>query len=517
MARPSRRGVLKTAAAAGAVLGAGEFGPLLALCPTSAAEAKVTPELVRFSPEIEPIVRLIEETPREKCAEAMLQQLRTGLPYRVFLAALYLAAVRAAMWHGAVHGFDHNAYLVHAVHQLSLDMPVSERLLPTFYALNSFKGMQEAYKSVPRPSPLSGPLPAADRAVEDLHAGMKEWDPERAERAIVAMVRCHGASRVMEPLWHYAGRDWRFIGHLAILVANSERLLQTIGWQHAEHVLRYVVSALAGWPKEEDDLRKQPYAGNRERTRKTVGALPADWAESRGEAGLTRDLVAMIREGKGEEACDAAAAQLAAGKARAGAVWDAVHLAAGELVLRSRTPNPGHQTNGDALHANTVANALHYAFRAGSEPETRLLLVLQAVAWTVMFRDLIQSKGLLTEPWEITRLEGAEIPERTEATVEAILATRSARAHEAARMAFALGARDATAQPLFQAARRLLPLKATGDPHDIKFPVAICEDCGEVSPPWRPHLLAAAVFSFRGSDRPDHPALQQVREAVRQL
>jgi hypothetical protein len=32
-----------------------------------ADEAKVTPDLVRFGPEIEPVVKLIEETPKEKC------------------------------------------------------------------------------------------------------------------------------------------------------------------------------------------------------------------------------------------------------------------------------------------------------------------------------------------------------------------------------------------------------------------------------------------------------------------
>ena len=57
----------------------------------------------------------------------------------------------------------------------------------------------------------------------------------------------------------------------------------------------------------------------------------------------------------------------------------------------------------------------------------------------------------------------------------------------------------------------------SGDPHDIKFPVAIFEDLDLVSPGWQPNVLAAAVFSFWGSDRPDRPAMQQVREALRTL
>ena len=62
-----------------------------------------------------------------------------------------------------------------------------------------------------------------------------------------------------------------------------------------------------------------------------------------------------------------------------------------------------------------------------------------------------------------------------------------------------------------------MPVKSSGDPHDIKFPVAIFEDLDLVSPVWRPHLLAAAAFSFWGSERPDLPVMQQVREAVSKL
>src|SRR5207249_10930519 len=107
-------------------------------------------------------------------------------------------------------------------------------------------------------------------------------------------------------------------------------------------------------------------------------------AEGKGNEGLTKDLVALLRDHKGDEACDLAAKQLTGGTAQAGAVWDAVHLAAGELVL-SVAPR-GSRPDGNALHANTAANALHYAFRASTLPDTRLLLVLQALAWMQWYR-----------------------------------------------------------------------------------------------------------------------------------
>jgi hypothetical protein len=83
-------------------------------------------------------------------------------------------------------------------------------------------------------------------------------------------------------------------------------------------------------------------------------------------------------------------------------------------------------------------------------------------------------------------------------------------------MAFAFAQRHRP-ELLLRAASRLMPVKSSGDPHDIKFPVAIFEDLDLVSADWRPHLMAAAAFSFWGSERTDLPVMQQVRDAVKSL
>jgi hypothetical protein len=496
--------------------GLGEFAALGSLGPASADDAKVTPELVRFGPDIEPVVKLIEETPQDKCVPVFVAQLKKGLPYRQFLAALYLAAIRAARWHGdGAHGWDHNAYWVHSGYQLSLDLPPGEQLLPAFDALIGFGHKTSPDKRGTRE--LTGKLPAAEKGVEELHTAMTEWDADRAERAVVALARSRGSAAVLDPLWHYACRDWDFIGHLAILAANSFRLLEIIGWQHAEHVLRYVVQGFAGGGKARaDHADVRPYWANLPRVEKAAGRLPGDWAEGRGNEGLTKDLLVLLRDGKGDEACDLVVRQLTGGKARAGAVWDAVHLAAGELVWSSKTHAAHRPVNSCALHANTAANALHFAFRASGREDTRLLLTLQAVAWMDKFRRCIIDGKHLVTPTDIMAITGPKPPEKPEAAIDEILATRTAKPHEAARLAFAFAQRHRP-ELLLAAARRLLPVKTSGDPHDIKFPVAIFEDLDRVSPGWRPHLLAAAVFSFWGSDRPDRPAMQQVREALRTL
>jgi len=52
------------------------------------------PQAVRFSPEIEPLVRLLEDTPRERLLEEVASRIRRGLIYREVLTALLLAGVR---------------------------------------------------------------------------------------------------------------------------------------------------------------------------------------------------------------------------------------------------------------------------------------------------------------------------------------------------------------------------------------------------------------------------------------
>jgi hypothetical protein len=85
----------------------------------------------------------------------------------------------------------------------------------------------------------------------------------------------------------------------------------------------------------------------------------------------------------------------------------------------------------------------------------------------------------------------------------------------AADQAFALARQQGGAQMLFGLAARVLTSKADGDPHRIKFATAMFENYHWVSPLWRPHLVAAATYSFLGADAPDTPTIQRAREAIK--
>jgi hypothetical protein len=481
------------------------------------------PEKVRFGHDIEPIVRLIEETPRDKCVEVFIKQLRDGLPYRRLLAATFFAGIRKEYSH-------HEVYKIHAVHQVSMDVRAEERLLPLFWAINGFKQRQEDFPA-PSLTVLRGTLPKPEKAAAELAEAVERGDQERAELAVLALARNQGARQTVEQLWLYGCRNGGSGGHGAISVANCFRALEIIGWQQAEPALRFIVQDLFhfGWLK--PDAYLQP---NTAQAEQILNKLPPGWAGCQGDQAATRELFALIRNGKANEAGKLAAKQLQNGIA-AQAIWDAVHLATAELMVRHSS---GWGLASRPLHSNTSTNALHFAFRTSSTPRSKLLVLLQAVAWAAdKTGGDLAGKGLRDKC--IEELGGAALPassEKTIAEVFELLPFRTYRwepkadqkavltygnrenADEACRKVFALASKRPEVVPLFvQTARSWLCRKASNDHHEYKFLATILEDAGLVSPEWQPHLLAASVHYFHGNQTPDNPVIQQARDALRKM
>src|SRR5690606_35934038 len=108
---------------------------------------------------------------------------------------------------------------------------------------------------------------------------LDNWDEAKADAAVAGMARTAGAGETFEILFRYGCRDFRSIGHKAIYVANAYRTLATIGWQHAEPVLRSLAYALlnhegGGNPAKEDLAADRPGRRNAER----LSSLKADWS-----------------------------------------------------------------------------------------------------------------------------------------------------------------------------------------------------------------------------------------------
>ena len=509
----TRRHFIHRTAAAGtaAVASLTEFGPLMRLSPARAEDLQVTPAVVQFTPDTEPLVRLIETTPREKCFDMMLGQLQAGLPYRQFVAALFLAGVRNVRPHPLGFKF-HCVLAIHSAHQLSLDVPVNQRLLPMFWMLDDFKKSQERDVADGdfTMNPVKGPLPTPEKAWHEFHAAMEDWDEPRADRAVTALVRSRGALEVIEGLWRYGARDYRNIGHKPIYVAGAWRVLQTIGWQHAEPILRSVAMGMTdfGPSQRVNDyaFEDQCFLENQKRIR-VAGRLPGDWTAGQENAAVTQELLEVMRSGDADAACTMSLDLLSQSKAGAISLWDAVHLMSAELMMRQ----PGIY----GIHTVTSVNALRHAYRASSSAETRLLMLLQSVGWMCQFRNFMSQADAGLNDLRITSLRPADVsPDPYEALAD-IFADVGADPQMAATKTLGFAAQHDPAQ--FAAFARQIVLLKNREVHGLKYPVAIFEDHDLVSPSWRPHLLATATYYLPGSGLPNSPVMERAQETVRGL
>jgi hypothetical protein len=475
----------------------------------SRAEAQVTPDLFRFRPELEPLVALIERTPRDKCAEMAVERIRLGVSYRQFMAALFLAGIRNV--NPRPPGFAlHCVFIIHAAHLLGLEAPPDSRFLPLFFALDDFKKAQErdAQAAVGDYTmrPIAGALPSSEKAPAEFAAAMEAWDQDRAERAIVALARTRSVPEVFELLWRHATRDYRNIGHKAIYAANAFRTLQTIGEQHAEPVLRSLVLSLQDFGKDKkvdgyafDD---QCFHANLKQSRATYARLHPAWMEQRSDPDSVRSLLAAIRQAPVDEVCADVAARLVKGQAAAGSVWDAVHLAGAELQMR--LPKRRRITG---IHTVTSANGLHHCYLSAADPRTRHFVLLQAVGWLAQFQTQAATfKQDSPRTFDIAALEPATRPSTP-------FAELPAGPDQAAAQIMRLAA-DGQARDAFRSEAVRLTLAKADEVHYYKYLASIIEDVPLVSAAWQPHLLAATAFYVKGPADPDAAPMKRAREIM---
>lgn len=501
----SRRSFLQSAAAGSALAGVGNLGFLANVPRVAAADSQLDPKVVRLDPEIEPVVRLLEETSRQQLLEKVAQRIKDGLSYREVLAALLLAGVRNVQPRPV--GFKFHAVLVvNSAHLASLSSPDEHRWLPIFWALDEFKSSQaqDVEKGDWTMAPVKeSSVPPADKARQAFIDAMDQWDVSAADAAVAGLARTAGMNEIFELFYRYGARDFRDIGHKAIFVANSRRTLEVIGWQHAEPVLRSLAYALqdheGGNPFRGDAPADQPWKRNLELAKR----LRADWTEGRVDPAATTEFLAVLRQGSDEEAC-AKAVEIINGGVSPQSIWDALFVGAGELLMRQ----PGII----ALHAVTSSNALHYAFSVSDSDETRRMLLLQNAAFLPLFRNAMHGRGKVGEA-RLDTLESAPLQTAGPEAVTEIFTDVSRDRMAAARKMLAYLKDHPQPKELIDAARLLIFLKGTNS-HDYKFSSAVFEDFEHVSPAWRDRFLAAGVYNFRGSDDRDNKLVERTRAAL---
>src|SRR5436190_47810 len=141
----TRRGFVAGAVGAGAAATLADFAFLQSLPRVSATDAAVNAKLVQLNADIEPLVRLIEDTPRGKLLEEVAGRIRGGTSYQQLLAALFLAGVRGIQPRPVGFKF-HAVMVINSAHLASLAATDNDRWLPLFWALDNFKSSQAANK-----------------------------------------------------------------------------------------------------------------------------------------------------------------------------------------------------------------------------------------------------------------------------------------------------------------------------------------------------------------------------------
>lgn len=208
-----------------------------ALSSVAFADTQLPNGLVKFSPEIEPVVRLLEETPRDRLLEEVGTRIQQSqLSYQEVVAGLILAGIRNVQPRPNVGFKFHSVLVVNSAHLASIHSPAAERWLPIFWGLDYFKRAQADDRSRGDWAMLpvdDAKLPSAANAREEFHAAMDAWEPDRADAAIAVSAEQLPVDELFELMVGYGCRDFRDIGHKAIYVANAFRTLECIGWQHA--------------------------------------------------------------------------------------------------------------------------------------------------------------------------------------------------------------------------------------------------------------------------------------------
>lgn len=421
----------------------------------------------------EPLLALIEETPREKLVEAVAARIRDGAAYRDVVAALLLAGVRNVRPRPVGFKF-HAVMVVHACHQASRAAARDEdRWLPILWAIDHFKGPQAEEK---RSTGWTlgkldaSKIPAKPR--EAFIAAMDAWDEEAADLAAAGLARLT-QKEAFELFARYAARDFRHIGHKSIYVAGAFRLFDLIGWERAEPVLRSLAFALLareGGRDAEAAWERLPSL-----------SVPESWRGGTPDDAAALDILGACRAGSDQDVVNRVLELLKKGVAPS-SIWDGLHLHSGELLMR--------RPNIPSLHEVTMGNATRYLFDATSD----VRLLLQTAAFAPLFR------GRPVDGVKLDELEAVEGDPFADVPNDRLSAARKAL--------------KAPPEKLVAAARQHLLLKGR-DVHDFKFVEAALEDQSKMSSALRRRFLAASMYWAKGAGSPDNGLVDRIRAAFK--
>jgi hypothetical protein len=137
------RSFLEIVTGSGVLAALGDLGFLAQLASVSEAKVALESRMGRFHSEIEPLVRLIEEMPRDRVLEEVSRRVQHSLNYRELLPRLLLAGARSIQPRPVRSEF-HAVLVVNSAHLASLASPHTDRCLPIFWGVDQYKASQAA-------------------------------------------------------------------------------------------------------------------------------------------------------------------------------------------------------------------------------------------------------------------------------------------------------------------------------------------------------------------------------------
>jgi hypothetical protein len=454
------------------------------------------------------LLDVLENSPRELIPRELVRRIRAGLRYEDLLAALTIAAVRNVQPYPDV-GYKYHSFMVlRSIHLTTEQLSSANKWLPIVWATDYFKAMQAQERATSgwrlrtRPArPIRNPA-AAPRA---LIAALDNWDRDGADAAIVNYAQVAHINEIFLPLFLYGARDLRAIGHKAIAVSNAHSLITLLGAARAEPILRSTVAALQNSdggpnPATNDLQPDRPWRDNWRRLRD----IPASWMQGRDDVGSRKELRAALAQVSPEEAGGIVVELLRHGIS-AEAIWRALFDTAAELVLRQ----PGILM----VHAQTTANALHYAYRVCAIEQTQQLLLLQCAAFMALFRTLTDPAPSDLDLEALDPLSPARMG--VDAIGEIFSDLSAGDRWQAARKSLGYLQDGGDAEALINSARHHLVYHGS-EAHDYKFSESVFDTYAHLADsPGRRRYLSAGMAYFKAPAKRPEPIIEETLKLLR--
>jgi hypothetical protein len=453
------------------------------------------------------LLKLLEDSVREHLPRELVQRIRAGLRFEELLAALSWAAVRNVQPYPDVGYKYHSVMVLRSINATTQHLSSGEQWLPIVWAADYFKSSQAQEKASSAwrlPKRLATSVAGAPAARRMLIAALDNWDRDAADAAIVNYAQAAPIDEVFSLLFAYGARDLREIGHKAIAIANAHSLVAMLGGSQSEAILRSTVAALqnsdAGPNPASHDLEPdRPWRQNQTRLREIPAFLkqgrndPAARAELRSELYRVSEeeagtvIITMVRQGISPDC-----------------IWQVLFDTAAELVMA--------QPSILSVHAQTTANALHYAYRLCGSGETQQLMVLQCAAFIALFR---QYTGASASDFNLEALQPLPLHRPGVDAIDEIYADVSAgRRLQAAGKALGYLQSGADPEALIAKTRHHFVYHAD-EPHDYKFPEAVFENYSHLSDvAWRRRFLSAGMAHFKAPAQHPSPVVRETLELL---